>query len=128
MNFDAHIKLSYDFNSNWRISTFGSYLYSSTENGQFCPTWVWAQGNVYRGEFKKEEWLGNVAVNFNKKFGIHTISAEASSEYRKLNKSAFGYTPKVFLLTIFITTTSELRLHVPMVALKVHTKTKHWLL
>lgn len=89
MNFDAHIKLSYDFNSNWRISTFGSYLYSTTENGQFCPTWVWAQGNVYRGEFKKEEWLGNVAVNFNKKFGIHTISAEASSEYRKLNKSAF---------------------------------------
>lgn len=89
MNFDAHIKLSYDFNSNWRINTFGSYLYSSTENGQFCPTWVWAQGNVYRGEFKKEEWLGNVAVNFNKKFGIHTISAEASSEYRKLNKSAF---------------------------------------
>lgn len=89
MNFDAHIKLSYDFNSNWRISTFGSYLYSSTENGQFCPTWVWAQGNVYRGEFKKEEWLGNVAVNFNKKFGIHTISAEASSEYRKLNKSGF---------------------------------------
>lgn len=89
MNFDAHIKLSYDFNPNWRISTFGSYLYSSTENGQFCPTWVWAQGNVYRGEFKKEEWLGNVAVNFNKKFGIHAISAEASSEYRKLNKSAF---------------------------------------
>lgn len=89
MNFDAHIKLSYDFNSNWRISTFGSYLYSSNENGQFCPTWVWAQGNVYRGEFKKEEWLGNVAVNYNKKFGIHTISAEASSEYRKLNKSAF---------------------------------------
>lgn len=89
MNFDAHIKLSYDFNSNWRISTFGSYLYSSTENGQFCPTWVWAQGNVYRGELKKEEWLGNVAVNFNKKFGIHAISAEASSEYRKLNKSAF---------------------------------------
>lgn len=89
MNFDAHIKLSYDFNSNWRISTFGSYLYSSTENGQFCPTWVWAQGNVYRGEFKKEEWLGNVAVNFNKKIGIHAISAEASSEYRKLNKSAF---------------------------------------
>ncbi len=60
LNFDAHIKLSYDFNTNWRVSTFGSYLYGSTENGQFCPTWVWAQGNVYRGEFKKEEWLGNV--------------------------------------------------------------------
>lgn len=89
LNFDAHIKLSYDFNPNWRISTFGSYLYGSTENGMFCPTWVWAQGNVYRGEFKKEEWLGNVALSFKKQFGIHKISAEANSEYRKLTKTAF---------------------------------------
>ena len=88
LNFDAHIKLSYDFNPNWRISTFASYLYGSTENGMFCPTWVWAQGNVYRGEFKKEEWLGNVALSFNKQIGIHRISAEASSEYRKLTKTA----------------------------------------
>ena len=89
LNFDAHIKLSYDFNPNWRISTFASYLYGSTENGMFCPTWVWAQGNVYRGEFKKEEWLGNVVLSFNKQIGIHRISAEASSEYRKLTKTAF---------------------------------------
>ncbi len=89
LNFDAHIKLSYDFNPNWRISTFASYLYGSTENGMFCPTWVWAQGNVYRGEFKKEEWLGNVALSFKKQFGIHKISAEASSEYRKLTRTAF---------------------------------------
>lgn len=89
LNFDAHIKLSYDFNPNWRISTFASYLYGSTENGMFCPTWVWAQGNVYRGEFKKEEWRGNVALSFNKQIGIHRISAEASSEYRKLTKTAF---------------------------------------
>ena len=89
LNFDAHIKLSYDFNKNWRVSTFGSYLYGSTENGQFCPTWVWAQGNVYRGEFKKEEWLGNVSLDFNKEFGIHKVSAGVSSEYRKLRKTAF---------------------------------------
>lgn len=89
LNFDAHIKLSYDFNPNWRISAFASYLYGSTENGIFCPTWVWAQGNVYRGEFKKEEWFGNVALSFNKQIGIHRISAEASSEYRKLTKTAF---------------------------------------
>lgn len=89
LNFDAHIKLSYDFNKNWRVSTFGSYLYGSTENGQFCPTWVWAQGNVYHGEFKKEEWLGNVSLDFNKEFGIHKVSAGVSSEYRKLRKTAF---------------------------------------
>ena len=89
LNFDAHIKLSYDFNKNWRVSTFGSYLYGSTEHGKFCPTWVWAQGNVYRGEFKKEEWLGNVSLDFNKGFGIHKVSAGVSSEYRKLRKTAF---------------------------------------
>ncbi len=88
LNFDAHIKLSYDFNKNWRVSTFGSYLWL-TENGQFCPTLVWAQGNVYRGEFKKEEWLGNVSLDFNKEFGIHKVSAGVSSEYRKLRKTAF---------------------------------------
>lgn len=89
LNFDAHIKLSYDFNKNWRVSTFGSYLYGSTENGQFCPTWVWAQGNVHRGEFKKEEWLGNVSLDFNKAFGVHKVYAGVSSEYRKLQKTAF---------------------------------------
>ncbi len=89
LNFDTHIKLSYDINTNWRVSTFSSYLYGSTENGKFCPTWVWAQGNVYRGEFKKEEWLGNVSLDFNKEFGIHKVSAGVSSEYRKLKKTAF---------------------------------------
>ena len=89
LNFDTHIKLSYDINTNWRVSTFGSYLYGSTENGKFCPTWVWAQGNVYRGEFKKKEWLGNVSLDFNKEFGIHKVSAGVSSEYRKLKKTAF---------------------------------------
>ena len=89
LNFDTHIKLRYDFNTNWHVSTFGSYLYGSTENGQFCPTLVWAQGNVYRGEFKKEEWLGNVSLDFNKDFGIHKLSAVISSEYRKLRKTGF---------------------------------------
>ncbi len=89
LNFDAHIKLSYDINTDWRVSAFGSYLYGSTENGKFCPTWVWAQGNVYRGEFKKEEWLGNVSLDFNKQFGSHKVSAGVSGEYRKLRKTAF---------------------------------------
>ena len=101
LNFDAHIKLSYDFNPYWRISTFGSYLYGSTENSQFCPTLVWAQGNVYRGEFKKEEWLGNLSLDFNKKIGVHNISAQLSGEYRTLRKTAFwvyakGITSNVF--------------------------------
>ena len=94
LNFDAHIKLNYDLSPEWSISTFGSYLYGSNEVSQFCPTWVWAQGNVYRGEFKKEEWLGNVSLDFNKEIGIHKVSATASTEYRKLRKTAFWITAK----------------------------------
>lgn len=94
LNFDAHIKLNYDLSPEWSISTFGSYLYGSNEVSQFCPTWVWAQGNVYRGEFKKEEWLGNVSIDFNKEIGIHKVSATASTEYRKLRKTAFWITAK----------------------------------
>ena len=64
LNFNAHIKLSYDMTNSLRVSTFGAYIYASTENNQFCPTWLRAQGNVYRGEFKNEDWLGNVSFNF----------------------------------------------------------------
>lgn len=89
LNFDAHIRLSYDILPNWRVSAFGSYLYGSTENNQFAPTWVWAQGHVRRGEAKKEEWLGNVSVDFGKEFGVHNIQAGVSGEYRKLTNTAF---------------------------------------
>ena len=89
MYFNTHMRLMYNLAPSLKLSAFGSYSYSSDENSEFCPTWVWAQGNVYRGEFKKEEWLGNVSVDFNKEFGIHKISAGASGEYRKLKKTAF---------------------------------------
>lgn len=48
-----------------------------------------ATRNVYRGEFKKEEWLGNLSLDFNKKIGVHNISAQLSGEYRTLRKTAF---------------------------------------
>ncbi len=90
LNFDAHLKLNFDINPNWKISTFASYVYGSTEGAQFCPTWVWAQGNVYRGESKKQEWLANISLKFKKQTGMHMISAEASCEYQQQEKTYFG--------------------------------------
>lgn len=89
LNFNPHLRLTYDLLPHLKTSVFGSYLYTSTENGVFCPTWVWAQGNVYRGEFKKEEWLGNASVDFNNTWGIHSLSANASVEYQKQIHTAF---------------------------------------
>ena len=98
MNFNAHLKLTYDIlkhqngsgiNNQLSLSAFGSYSYSSNENNQFCPTWVWAQGNIYRGEFKSEEWLGNISLNYQHSWGIHLVKAMLGAEYQKQTKTAF---------------------------------------
>ena len=60
-NFNTHLGLKFNILDNLILSAFGSYSYSSTGNAQFCPTWVWAQGNVYRGEFKGEDYFTNVS-------------------------------------------------------------------
>ena len=111
MNFNAHIKLTYDilnrhasdgisgktsqdYSENLNLSAFGSYSYASNENNQFCPTWVWAQGNLYRGEFKSEDWLGNVSLNYQRSWGIHGLKAMVGAEYQKNIKSGFWTSAK----------------------------------
>lgn len=94
LNFNTHLRLTYDFNSAFKVSLFGSYLYASTENDQFCPTAIWAQGNVYRSESKREEWLGNMAMNFNRTWDIHNFAANASVEYHKQIASVFWTSAK----------------------------------
>ena len=117
MNFNAHLKLSYEiwkhssktdfssksassesaskgFEDNLTLAAFGAYSYSSNENNQFCPTWVWAQGNLYRGEFKSEEWLGNVSLNYQRSWGIHSLKAMLGAEYQKDIKTGFWTSAK----------------------------------
>ena len=96
MNFNAHLKLNYDILSNLSISAFGAYSYTSNENNQFCPTWVWAQGNLYRGEFKSEEWLANVSLNYQRVWGIHSLKAMAGAEYQKDIRTGFWTSAKGF--------------------------------
>ena len=96
MNFNAHLKLNYDILSNLSISAFGAYSYTSNENNQFCPTWVWAQGNLYRGEFKSEEWLANVSLKYQRSWGIHSLKAMAGAEYQKDIRTGFWTSAKGF--------------------------------
>lgn len=104
MNFNAHLKLNYDIlknkssvrgaTDNLNISAFGAYSYASNENNQFCPTWVWAQGNLYRGEFKSEGWLGNIALNYQHSWSIHNLKAMAGAEYQKNIRTGFWTSAK----------------------------------
>ena len=89
LNFNTHLRLSYDLLPELQLAAFGSYSYSSTENSQFCPTWVWAQGNVFRGEEKKQEWLANVSLSFNKSWTIHSFRASLGAEYQQQEMSGF---------------------------------------
>ena len=89
MYFNTHMRLVYDIAPSLKLSAFGSYSYTSNENSEFCPTWVWAQGNVYRGEFKKQEYLGNVSLDYAHTWNAHTLSAGISTEYHYQEHTAF---------------------------------------
>ena len=94
MNFNGHLKLKYDICDYLNVTAFGAYGYASNENNQFCPTWVWAQGNLYRGEFKSEEWLGNVSLNYQHSWGIHHLKAMLGAEYQKDIRTGFWTSAK----------------------------------
>ena len=89
MYFNTHMRLVYDIAPSLKLSAFGSYSYTSNENSEFCPTWVWAQGNVYRGEFKKQEYLGNVSLDYAHTWNAHALSAGISTEYHYQEHTAF---------------------------------------
>ncbi len=101
LNFNTHLQLSYELAPWLTLSAFGSYSYASTETSQFCPTWVWAQGNVYRSEYKKQEWLGNITLGYKHTWNAHSLSADISGEYQKSESSAFGVHAKGIANNLF---------------------------
>ena len=87
LDFNTHLSLSYKILDNLVLSAFGSYSYYSTENAQFCPTWVWAQGNVYRGEFKGDDYFANATLSYDKTWEHSRIDAVIGGEYLKQVKT-----------------------------------------
>lgn len=101
LNFNAHIKLETKLSRALRLTLFGSYTYNSTENAQYLPTWVWAQGQAYRGESKSEDWLGNASLDFSKSWGVHSVDVTLLGEYQKSRRTGFWTTVKGFTTNSF---------------------------
>lgn len=116
LNFNTHLALDFDLSTmlsglpagtgrpgrgTLRLSLFGAYSYLSAENAIFCPTWVWAQGQAYRGEHKTEGWLGNARLTYTGSWGEHRLTASLSGEYQKSNRSGFWTLVKGFTTNIF---------------------------
>lgn len=89
LTFNSHLQLSLQLTHNLQLATLGSYSYTSTENGRFAPTWVWAQGLAYRGERKTEDMLGNISLDWKYRWGINNLSATILAEYQKKKIAAF---------------------------------------
>ena len=96
LNFNTHIAFTADLSPYLQLKLFGSYSFSSTENAQFCPTWVWAQGQAFRGEHKAFNYLGNAMLNYHRSFGIHSLNATLLAEYQKQNNKGFWTLVKGF--------------------------------
>lgn len=89
LTFNSHLQLSLQLTHNLHLAALGSYSYTSTENGRFAPTWVWAQGLGYRGERKTEDMLGNISLDWKYRWGINNLSATILAEYQKKKIAAF---------------------------------------
>lgn len=96
LNFNTHMKLGISFSRDLQFNLFGAYSYNSTENAQYLPTWVWAQGQAYRAETKTENWLGNATLNYNHTWDIHTLNFTALGEYQSNVGRGFYTTVKGF--------------------------------
>lgn len=89
LTFNTHLQLQYQLSHDLKLSALGSYSYTSTENGKFAPTWVWAQGRAYRGERKTEDLLGNLQLDWKHSWDNQALSATLLGEYQQSKTRAF---------------------------------------
>lgn len=101
MNFDAHLNMTFTLPADFTLILRGSYAFNNTENGQYCPTWVWAQGQAYRGQHKSEDWLANTTLDWHHDWGIHAVNMQLLGEYQKTRRTGFWTTVKGFTTNEF---------------------------
>lgn len=95
-NFGSHLKLTADLGAGLTAQAFGAYTYNSNENAKFAPTWLWAQGQAWRGETKQETWLGNVSLNYHHNWNSQDLSLTALTEYEATKLRGFWTSVKGF--------------------------------
>lgn len=81
--FSSHARLTFNLLKDLKMVLFGSYTYSTTENAQFLPTTVWANGQAYRGNRKSEALLGNLMLTYQKQLGAHFLDVLVLGEVEK---------------------------------------------
>lgn len=87
--FSAHARLSFNLLDDLRLVLFGSYTYNNTENNQYLPTTVWANGQAYRGYRRAESLLGNLMLTYQKQSGRHFWDLLALGELSKDTYNGF---------------------------------------
>lgn len=95
-NFGSHLKLTADLGAGFTAQAFGAYTYNSNENAKFAPTWLWAQGQAWRGETKQETWLGNLSLNYHHIWNSQDLSLTALTEYEATKLRGFWTSVKGF--------------------------------
>ena len=88
-HFNTHLKAMAHLAPRLTLSAFGSYSYNVVNLSQFMPTIVWSHGQIYRGESKVEELLGNVSLNYRKDFGVHHLDVLGLAEASKSTLKEF---------------------------------------
>ncbi len=101
LTFSTHLDMTAHLAKALSLTLRGSYGFNSTEDGQYCPTWVWAQGQAYRGEHKGESWLANATLDWHHSWGVSDLSASLLGEYQKDRRTGFWTTVKGFTTNDF---------------------------
>ena len=104
---NTHIGLDFDLSSlvfkknedgktdgSLHIKAFGSFSNTNNNTYEFLPTWTSGDGSLYRKSEKREDWLGNIQINYKNHWGAHALSATALTEYQRTQRSGFWTTVK----------------------------------
>lgn len=91
-HFNTHLKASVDLGHGLSVAAFGSYSYNVVNQSQFMPVYVWSHGQIYRGEAKVEDLLGNFLVSYEHDFGQHHLDLLALGEAQKTTFKEFHTT------------------------------------
>lgn len=101
LTFSTHLDMTAHLMQGLSLTLRGSYGFNSTEDAQFCPTWLWAQGQAYRGERKSESWLANATLDWTHSWGVSDLSMSLLGEYQKDRRTGFWTTVKGFTTNDF---------------------------
>lgn len=86
-NENAHIsthgRLTFNFSKEIKLLLFGSYTLNIDEKSQYFPTFVWNRGQAYKETNKRQMYMGDVALNWDKQFNQHQISLLGLAEMQK---------------------------------------------